>query len=156
MLVISALTSFIHQEDKIDKETGSRFSNWLKLNKTFPAENGMQSYTVKNVAGGFLMMNISAITVLTGAVIYLTQHGFGSPYYTSFAGEPKRLTDFRSIWQTALQGRGRSIIQLGLLFLIATPIARIIFSFIGFILEKDILYSVITLVVLIIVLFGLF
>jgi uncharacterized membrane protein len=99
---------------------------------------------------------ISATTVLIGAIIYLAQHGFGSPHYTSFAGEPKRLTDFRSIWQTALQGRGRSIIQLGLLFLIATPIARIIFSVIGFIIEKDILYIVITLVVLIIVLLGLF
>ena len=98
---------------------------------------------------------LSAITVFTGAVIYLSQHGLNSPHYTSFAGEPNRLTDFRSIWQTALQGRGRSIIQLGLLFLIATPIARIIFSVIGFIIEKDILYSVITLVVLIIVLWGL-
>jgi hypothetical protein len=61
MLGISALTSFIHQEDKIDKENGSLFSNWLKLNNTFPTENGMQSYTVKNVAGGFLMMNIAGV-----------------------------------------------------------------------------------------------
>jgi uncharacterized protein len=61
MLVISALTSLIHKEDKIDTGTGSRFSKSLKLNNTFPTENGMQYYTVKNVAGGFLMMNIAGV-----------------------------------------------------------------------------------------------
>jgi uncharacterized membrane protein len=96
----------------------------------------------------------SAIIVLTGAFIYLKQHAYNTPHYSSFAGEPKRLTEFRGIWQTALAGRGRSIIQLGLLFLIATPIARIIFSIVGFLLEKDILYTIITGIVLIIVLFG--
>ncbi|MBO9635732.1 MAG: DUF1634 domain-containing protein, partial [Chitinophagaceae bacterium] len=40
------------------------------------------------------------------------------------------------------------IIQIGVLILIATPIARIIFSIIGFIKEKDVLYIGITLFVL--------
>jgi uncharacterized membrane protein len=97
---------------------------------------------------------LSAIIVLTGAIIYLKQHAYNEPQYTNFEGEPKRLTEFRSIWQTALQGRGRSVIQLGLLFLIATPITRIIFSIAGFLLEKDVLYTVLTLIVLTIVLFG--
>ena len=97
----------------------------------------------------------SAIIVFGGAIIYLSQHGASEPQYKSFAGEPKRLTQFKSIWQTAFQGRGRSIIQLGLLFLIATPIARIVFSVVGFLLEKDLLYTVLTIIVLIIVLYGL-
>ena len=97
---------------------------------------------------------LSAVIVLTGAIIYLTQHGTSTPRYSSFSGEPKRLIQFKSIWQTALQGRGRSIIQLGLLFLIATPIARIVFSIIGFLLEKDIFYTIITLIVLTVVLLG--
>lgn len=96
----------------------------------------------------------SAIIVFGGAVIYLKQHGASKPAYRNFAGEPKRLTEFKSIWQTAFQGRGRSIIQLGLLFLIATPIARILFSVVGFLLEKDLLYTILTLIVLIIVLYG--
>lgn len=99
---------------------------------------------------------LSAAIVLTGAIIYLWQHGSGSPHYSTFSGEPRRLIEIGSIWQTALQGRGRSIIQLGLLVLIATPIARILLSIVGFIIEKDILYSIITFVVFIIIILSLF
>jgi uncharacterized membrane protein len=97
---------------------------------------------------------LSALIVLTGAIIYLNRRGTEVPHYSSFEGEPKRLTQFKSIWQTAMQGRGRSIIQLGLLFLIATPIAWILFSIIGFLLEKDIFYTIITIIVLAVVLVG--
>lgn len=97
---------------------------------------------------------LAAFVVLTGAIIYLNKRGTEIPRYSSFAGEPKRLIEFKSIWQTAMQGRGRSIIQLGLLFLIATPIARIVFSIVGFLLEKDIFYTIVTLVVLAVVLYG--
>jgi len=38
---------------------------------------------------------------------------------------------------------------LGLLLLIATPVARVIFSLIGFSIEKDLIYVAITTVVLI-------
>jgi len=61
MLLISAFTSFIHQEDKIAGESGSRLAAWLKLNNSFPAENGQRPYFVKNVAGGFIMMNIAGV-----------------------------------------------------------------------------------------------
>jgi uncharacterized membrane protein len=97
---------------------------------------------------------LSAGIVLVGAVIYLKQHASDTSRYTSFEGEPERLTNYKQIWRTALQGRGRSIIQLGLLFLIATPIARILFSIVGFLLEKDVLYTILTIIVLIIVLYG--
>lgn len=99
---------------------------------------------------------LSAVIVVAGAVIYLQQHAFDATQYTSFEGEPKRLTDYKRIWQTAFQGRGRSIIQLGLLFLIATPVARIVFSVVGFLLEKDTLYTILTVIVLGIVLFSFF
>lgn len=99
---------------------------------------------------------LSAVIVVAGAVIYLQQHAFDATRYTSFEGEPKRLTDYKRIWQTAFQGRGRSVIQLGLLFLIATPVARIVFSVVGFLLEKDTLYTILTVIVLGIVLFSFF
>lgn len=96
----------------------------------------------------------SAIIVLTGTVVYLNQHGSKAPHYSSFEGEPKQLTDIKSIFKTAMHGKGRAIIQLGLFCLIATPIARIVFSVIGFLLEKDMFYTAITLVVLTVVLIG--
>jgi len=108
------------------------------------------------IMGNLLRFGVlfSAIVVVTGAFIYLQQHSFDKSAYTRFAGEPERLTEYKRIWQTAFQGRGRSIIQLGLLFLIATPIARIVFSIVGFVLEKDMLYAIITCIVLTVVLYG--
>ena len=96
----------------------------------------------------------SAIIVLTGAIVYLNQHGSKAPHYSSFEGEPKQLIEIKSILQTVVQGKGSAIIQLGLFCLISTPIARIFFSVIGFLLEKDIFYTVITLIVLTVVLLG--
>jgi uncharacterized membrane protein len=46
------------------------------------------------------------------------------------------------------------LIQLGLFVLIATPIARILFSVFGYLFEKDYLYVVITLLVLIVILWN--
>ncbi len=50
---------------------------------------------------------------------------------------------------------GRGIIQLGLLFLIATPVARVIFSIWGFADERDRMYVVFTVIVLAILIFSL-
>jgi len=49
----------------------------------------------------------------------------------------------------------RGLIQLGLLLLIATPMARVAFSVIGFALEKDWLYVGITLLVLALLIYSL-
>ncbi len=61
--------------------------------------------------------------------------------------------------QSALNGRGRGrgqgLIQLGLLLLIATPIARVAFSVVGFAIERDRLYVAFTLIVLAILLYSL-
>jgi uncharacterized membrane protein len=49
-----------------------------------------------------------------------------------------------------------SIIQLGILLLIATPVSRVIFSVIGFFFEKDYLYVIISLIVLAIIAYSIF
>ena len=51
---------------------------------------------------------------------------------------------------------GQAIIQFGLLLLIATPVARVAFSAVGFAIERDSMYVVITLIVLAILLYSLF
>ena len=48
------------------------------------------------------------------------------------------------------------MIQLGLLILIATPVARVAFSAFGFAVERDYLYVGITLFVLAVLLYSLF
>lgn len=112
----------------------------------------MEVFMGKLLQSGVLL---SAVTVLIGAFIYIKRHGIEKTSYTLFTGEPKRLTEITAIWQTAIEGSGRSIIQLGLLLLIATPITRIVFSIIGFLMEKDYLYVIITIIVLAIIIFNL-
>ena len=41
-----------------------------------------------------------------------------------------------------------AIIQLGILFLILTPLVRIIFALVGYLKEKDYVYVVVSLIVL--------
>jgi uncharacterized membrane protein len=51
--------------------------------------------------------------------------------------------------------RGRSIIQFGLLLLIATPVARVLISAVAFALQRDRTYVLITLAVLGVLLLSL-
>ena len=59
------------------------------------------------------------------------------------------------ILHEALVLSGRGLIQLGLLILIATPIARVAFSFFAFLYQRDWLYVVVTLMVLGLLLYSL-
>jgi uncharacterized membrane protein len=52
-------------------------------------------------------------------------------------------------------GHGRGLIQLGLLLLIATPVARVAFAVVAFVLEEDRLYVGVTLIVLAVLLLSL-
>ncbi len=100
---------------------------------------------------------LSALIVLFGAVIYLLRHGHSPTEYRVFRGEPL-FTDLRSvsgILRDALALRGRGIIQLGLLFLIATPVARVAFSIFGFAEERDRMYVVVASIVLLVLLYSL-
>jgi uncharacterized membrane protein len=49
----------------------------------------------------------------------------------------------------------RSIIQFGLLMLIVTPILRVAFTWVAFVVQRDRVYIVITTIVLVLLLYGL-
>jgi len=57
--------------------------------------------------------------------------------------------------QDTFAGRGRGIIQLGLLLLIATPVARVAYLVYAFARQKDRLYSAVALIVLLLLAYGL-
>jgi uncharacterized membrane protein len=56
----------------------------------------------------------------------------------------------------AFSFQGRGIIQLGLLLLIATPVARVALSIVGFAAERDRMYVSFALIVLAILFYSLF
>ena len=98
---------------------------------------------------------LAAVVVLDGAAIYLARHARELPQYHVFRGEPGDLRTMRGIVADARTLSGRGVIQLGLLVLIATPIARVVFSVIGFLRQRDWMYVGITSVVLALLLYSL-
>ena len=98
---------------------------------------------------------LAAAVVTLGGILFIIRHGSAMPQYARFAGEPLEYRTVSGIIRGAASFHGRNIIQLGLLLLIATPVARVAFSVVAFALEHDRLYVVITLIVLAVLLFSL-
>jgi len=111
----------------------------------------------EQLMGNLLRLGVlsSAAVVLAGAVVYLVRHGGSTPHYQVFRGEPGDLRSLPGILRDAASFQGRGLIQLGLLLLIATPIARVLFSVIAFLRERDWLYIAFTLIVLGVLLYSL-
>jgi uncharacterized membrane protein len=98
---------------------------------------------------------LSALVVLFGAVLYLVRHDYPHTDYRVFRGEPLDLRSVGGILRDALALDGRGIIQLGLLLLIATPVARVAFSIFGFAEEHDRMYVIVASIVLLILAYSL-
>lgn len=94
---------------------------------------------------------ISVTVVVFGGIIYLMRHGHTTTDYTTFKGVPDFIYP-AGIIKGVMAFKGRAIIQAGIILLIATPVLRVICSAVGFILEKDHLYTAITILVLLIIL----
>jgi uncharacterized membrane protein len=108
--------------------------------------------TIQGAIGWVLRIGVllSITIVIFGGAIYIYRNGHTVANYHTFKGIPA-FVQLDGIIHGILTFRGRAIIQAGIVLLIATPILRVIFSAIGFILEKDHLYTFITLLVLAII-----
>ena len=120
-------------------------------------KNKITDYDIESVMGKLLITGviISGAVVLFGAVCYLYQTGSSLPHYKTFTGELSGLRSVRQILTGVMHFDSLAIIQLGLVLLIATPIARVVFSVVGFFVEKDYLYVIISLLVLAIISFSI-
>ncbi|HEV2425100.1 MAG TPA: DUF1634 domain-containing protein [Terriglobia bacterium] len=91
----------------------------------------------------------AAIVVLIGGLLYLIRHAGPLPDYRTFRGASSPLRGIRGILKAVAAAQGRGLIQFGLVLLIATPVARVALSLVGFVREHDRLYVVFTFVVLV-------
>ncbi|MFT4093184.1 MAG: DUF1634 domain-containing protein [Niabella sp.] len=99
----------------------------------------------------------ASIIVLAGGIFYLLRHGSQPvPDYKNFIGENADYTTLSSVKEGIAHVKGRAIIMLGAVILIATPVLRVLFSLLGFIIEKDRLYIAITLFVLAVMCISIF
>jgi uncharacterized membrane protein len=108
---------------------------------------------IQSLIGQVLRMGmiVSMSIVFLGGILFIYRHGHSIPDYKLFKGIPPFLQNPDSLVHAALNFKGQAIIQLGIILLIATPVLRVIFSTIGFVLEKDYLYTGISLLVLMII-----
>ena len=113
--------------------------------------------TLAQLIGRLLQIGValSAIITIVGGGLVLIQHGSTTPNYSDFRGQPSHVTTVGGILRGALELRSESIVQLGVVILIATPIIRVAFTFVVFLLQRDRIYVAITGVVLALLLFGL-
>lgn len=96
-------------------------------------------------------VSISMLIVFVGGVLYLWRHQHSHSDYSTFKGVPNFVHP-RNILPSIMDGKGQAMIQAGIILLIATPVMRVIFSAIGFILERDRLYTGISILVLLVIL----
>jgi uncharacterized membrane protein len=106
----------------------------------------------------------AAILVAIGGVLVLRHPEAPVPDYRIFHAPAESsstvsagasIHSIAAVFRHLRDGSGASIIALGLLLLIATPIARVVFAVVGFARERDTLYTIISLIVLAILAFSL-
>jgi len=91
-----------------------------------------------------------------GGVLMLARHGLQKMDFSVFHGEASELISIGGIFKASAGLSGEGLIMLGVLCLIATPIARVIFSLLVYVSQKDRIYSVVTSIVLLVLLSSLF
>ncbi|MDR3700137.1 MAG: DUF1634 domain-containing protein [Candidatus Sulfopaludibacter sp.] len=112
---------------------------------------------VERTIGVMLRVGVltSASVVFAGGLWHLARHGMTIPSYRTFHGEPQGLRSVAGVWEGVLRLEPRSVIQFGLLLLIATPIARVAFSVVAFAVQRDRVYVGLSAVVLAVLLWSL-
>ena len=98
---------------------------------------------------------LAAAVVLIGGVLYLAGHNGDRIGYRQFSPGGPAIQSVAGILQSASHLDSEGLIQLGLLLLIATPVARVALAIVIFAVQRDRLYVVVTILVLAILLYSL-
>jgi len=112
---------------------------------------------VEQMIGNLLRAGVltAAAVTIAGGVFALLQHGSRLADYGTFQGETAEFTSVGGIVRGVVALDSRALVQLGLVLLIATPILRVIFSLVAFLVQRDRLYVIISSIVLAVLLFSL-
>jgi uncharacterized membrane protein len=108
---------------------------------------------ISNLLRGGVLLSVTIVA--TGGTAYLIRHHGDIALYSHFHGESSNLRTFAEIWRGTMQLKSDALIQLGLLVLIATPIARVALAAVGFYMERDRLYVAVSSIVLAILMYSI-
>lgn len=117
-----------------------------------PTDQQVDEFIGQLLRGGVLLS--SAITFI-GLALYLAHHATATPDYKTFHSINGQLRHIRELFPDALHGNPSAIIQVGILLLIATPVARVAFLVGAFALERDKLYVGVSGLVLAVLLYSI-
>ncbi len=123
-----------------------------------PAPPRWTDHQVDLVIGRLLQIGVlaAALVTLAGGVLYLAHHAGVAPDFRTFAGAPTALRSLSGIVRGVAAGSSASLVQLGLVLLILTPMARVALTLGAFVIQKDRLYVGLTAIVLAVLVYGLF
>ena len=117
----------------------------------------IQSNLAKVMVAGTIM---SAAIILAGLSWYLLANQGLKAGDHIFSGEPKYFENPVSMVKRAFNleevGHRRSVIMIGVILLLISPVIRVAFALCGFALQKDRQYAIISLIVLLVLLFSFF
>ena len=117
----------------------------------------MDDRHLENIIGNLLRAGVllAAAIVSVGGVLYLFQHHAEKASFHTFEIEGANVTTLAGIVRSAAHLQSEGLIQLGMLLLIATPVARVAMAAAGFLLERDHLDVGVSLIVLAVLVFSL-
>jgi uncharacterized membrane protein len=98
---------------------------------------------------------VAALLVAAGGVAYLFERWDHTERYSTFVGSPQSLSTPSTILRGALALHPASLIALGLVVLVLTPVARVVFALLAFAEQRDRLYVIFSLIVLCVLFIGL-
>jgi uncharacterized membrane protein len=98
---------------------------------------------------------ISMSIVLIGGAIFLIHNKRAITDYKVFKPEQSKFSSIVGIFKGLASFKGDAIVQFGILMLIFTPIARIVFAIFSFLIERDYLYVLIGFIILAIITISL-
>jgi uncharacterized membrane protein len=111
---------------------------------------------METIMGRLLQVGVllASFVMLAGGILYVRAHHAATPDYRVFKSEPEALRHVGGVAKGVAAGESAAVIQLAVLLLIATPVARVVVALIGFGIERDKLYIAVSTVVLAVLLFG--
>lgn len=122
-------------------------------NKSYLIDRDLQQWLGTALRVGVL---ISSAVIFLGGIVFLTTQYHEIVSFSEFKPEKVKFSTIATVFEGLSTFDGLAIIQFGVLLLILTPIARVVFSIFSFLIEKDYLYVIIGVIVLCVIITSLY
>lgn len=122
-----------------------------------PPDSRWSDEHVEQFIGRLLQFGVllAAAVTIVGAILLLVREGGTVADFRVFRGTTSNLRSIGDVLRGVAALDGRAITQLGLVLLIATPVARVALTLWAFLRQHDRLYVLVTTIVLALLLYGL-